>query len=127
MYYYLIGLVVSLLAGLWFIYKTPENKTAIYLFLSAGGAFLMTIIFTHILPELFERLPSQAGYFLLAGFLTQILLENYSRGIEHGHAHSTKSSRYCMFHILPCAFMRLLKVCRWLRCYFNQQPNFTSS
>lgn len=93
MYYYLIGLVVSLLAGLWFIYKTPENKTAIYLFLSAGGAFLMTIIFTHILPELFERLPSQAGYFLLAGFLTQILLESYSRGIEHGHAHSTKSSR----------------------------------
>ncbi|MDA7744869.1 ZIP family metal transporter [bacterium] len=93
MFFYLIGLAISLAAGLWFVLKPPHNKKWIYLFLSAGGAFLMTIIFTHILPELFERIPNEAGYFLLAGFLIQILLENYSRGIEHGHSHTANSSK----------------------------------
>tara|TARA_B110000046_G_scaffold69755_1_gene77777 strand:+ start:1347 stop:2057 length:711 start_codon:yes stop_codon:yes gene_type:complete len=93
MIFYFIGLAISLAAGLWFVIKPPQNKKWIYLFLSTGGAFLMTIIFTHILPELFERIPKQAGYFLLAGFLIQISLENYSRGIEHGHAHTANSTK----------------------------------
>lgn len=88
---YFLGLAVSLMAGLWFIYKTPVNKSWIYLLLSAGGAYLITILFTHILPELFENLGHQAGYVLLIGFIAQIMLENYSRGIEHGHAHPTAS------------------------------------
>lgn len=53
----------------------------------------MTIIFTHILPELFEQIPKSAGYFLLAGFLIQIILENYSKGIEHGHSHSNGDNK----------------------------------
>jgi zinc and cadmium transporter len=93
MTFYFIGLLVSLGCGLWFIVKPPENKKWIFLFLASGGAFLMTIIFTHILPELFEVIPEQAGYALLAGFLIQILLENYSKGIEHGHAHPSQSSQ----------------------------------
>lgn len=90
---YLLGLILSFAAGVWFVVKAPTKKSWIYLFLSAGGAFLMTIIFTHILPELFEALPETAGYVLLIGFLVQILLENYSKGIEHGHAHPSANSR----------------------------------
>jgi zinc transporter ZupT len=86
---YILGLLISFAAGLWFIYKAPKNKAWIYLFLSAGGAYLITILFTHILPELFEVLGTKAGYVLLIGFITQIILENYSRGIEHGHAHAS--------------------------------------
>lgn len=91
---YILGLLISFLAGVWFIYKMPQNKTWIYLFLSAGGAYLIAILFTHILPELFVHLDQQAGYILLVGFMVQIFLENYSRGIEHGHAHAmtTRSS-----------------------------------
>ncbi|MEQ9187096.1 MAG: ZIP family metal transporter [Cryomorphaceae bacterium] len=84
---YILGLLISFAAGAWFIYKAPEKKQWIYLFLSAGGAYLITVLFTHILPELFENLGHTAGYVLLVGFIAQILLENYSRGIEHGHAH----------------------------------------
>ncbi|MEZ4722673.1 MAG: ZIP family metal transporter [Flavobacteriales bacterium] len=90
---YIIGLCASFAAGAWFILKPPAEKKWIFLFLSAGGAFLMTVIFTHILPEIFEVIPTTAGFALLAGFLIQILLENYSKGIEHGHAHSTTSRR----------------------------------
>ena len=92
MYIYIIGLLLSLGAGIWFIYQPPKDKTSIILLLSAGGAFLITILFTHILPELFEELGYQAGIVLLIGFGIQILLENYSRGIEHGHAHPSKST-----------------------------------
>ena len=84
---YIIGLIVSFAAGAWFVYSAPKDKKWIYLFLSAGGAYLITILFTHILPELFEHLGQTAGIVLLIGFITQILLENYSKGIEHGHAH----------------------------------------
>ncbi|MEX2596058.1 MAG: ZIP family metal transporter [Salibacteraceae bacterium] len=88
---YILGLILSFLAGAWFIYKAPTKRSWIYLFLSAGGAYLITILFTHILPELFEELGHKAGYVLLIGFLVQIFLENYSKGIEHGHAHSSTS------------------------------------
>jgi zinc transporter ZupT len=88
---YIVGLLASLLAGAWFIYRAPSDKRWIYLLLSAGGAYLIAILFTHILPELFEHLGQQAGYALLIGFMLQILLENYSKGIEHGHAHATSS------------------------------------
>ena len=88
---YLIGLLVSFGAGAWFIFNAPSKKSWIYLFLSAGGAYLITILFTHILPELFENLGHKAGVVLLIGFLIQIALENFSKGIEHGHSHPTTS------------------------------------
>ena len=90
---YVLGLLISLGAGAWFIYNPPKDKQWIYLFLSAGGAYLIAIIFTHILPELFEVLPGKAGIVLLIGFMIQILLENYSKGIEHGHGHATNDHR----------------------------------
>lgn len=88
---YLAGLAVSMACGLWFIIKPPQNRYWLHWLLSAGGAYLIAILFTHILPELFEELGTKAGYVLLIGFLIQILLENYSKGIEHGHAHSATS------------------------------------
>src|SRR5690606_2111892 len=65
---YIVGLVVSLACGLWFIYSPPRNRFWIHWLLSAGGAYLIAILFTHILPELFEELGSKAGLVLLIGF-----------------------------------------------------------
>ncbi|GAB5538238.1 MAG: ZIP family metal transporter [Salibacteraceae bacterium] len=90
---YSFSLLISLIAGVWFIVKPPQNQRWVYLFLSAGGAFLITVIFTHILPELFESIPEKAGYALLFGFVIQIILEHFSKGIEHGHSHSNASPR----------------------------------
>lgn len=124
MIFYLIGLALSLIAGLWFVIKPPQNKKWIYLFLSAGGAFLMTIIFTHILPELFERIPSQAGYFLLAGFLIQILLENYSRGIEHGHAHTSGSTKVLYISYLALCVHATIEGMPMASVLFNSTTEF---
>lgn len=92
MIFYIVGLLISFAAGAWVLFKGASNRKGLSLFLSGGGAFLVTILFTHVLPEVFEVIPEYAGFALLAGFLLQIVLENFSNGIEHGHAH-VKSSK----------------------------------
>jgi zinc and cadmium transporter len=58
------------------------------LLLSFSGAFLVGIVFLHMLPELYEAEGGAIGAWVLAGFLLQIVLEFFSRGIEHGHLHT---------------------------------------
>lgn len=55
--------------------------------LSFSGGFLLTIIFTHVLPETYHELGYSTGYFILIGFLLQLILEYFSKGAEHGHTH----------------------------------------
>ncbi|MBI3136837.1 MAG: ZIP family metal transporter [Bacteroidetes bacterium] len=57
------------------------------LLLSFSGGFLLTIIFTHILPESYHLNGNTIGYFILVGFLLQLTLEYFSKGAEHGHTH----------------------------------------
>lgn len=57
------------------------------LLLSFSGGFLLTIIFTHILPESYHHSGNSIGYFILIGFLLQLVLEYFSKGAEHGHTH----------------------------------------
>lgn len=125
MIFYFLGLILSLLAGIWFITNPPVNRTWIYLFLSAGGAFLMTIIFTHILPELFEEIPESAGYFLLAGFLIQIILENYSKGIEHGHSHASGDSKILFISYLALCIHALIEGMPMASALFSSASAFS--
>lgn len=62
-------------------------KNAIKLLLSFSGAFLLAICALHILPDVYESHTENVGLFVLLGFLFQIMLEFYSQGTEHGHAH----------------------------------------
>ncbi len=59
------------------------------LLLSFSGAFLLGVVFLHMLPELYMDEGLHVGPWVLAGFLLQVLLEFFSRGIEHGHLHGT--------------------------------------
>ena len=51
-------------------------------------AFVLALICTHILPELFHEDDHSIGVYLLLGFVFQIILELLSKGIEHGHVHA---------------------------------------
>ncbi len=63
-----------------------KKGSNIKLLLSFSGGFLLTIIFTHILPESYEMNPN-TGFFILIGFMLQLVLEYFSKGAEHGHTH----------------------------------------
>lgn len=58
------------------------------------GAYLLALTFLHLLPELYHghSVPPQEsslflGALILAGFFIQIMLDYFSMGLEHGHAH----------------------------------------
>ena len=57
--------------------------------LAFSGAYLFSMTVIHILPELFKESanPGVAGIFVLVGFYFQVLLNYFSKGIEHGHVH----------------------------------------
>ncbi len=57
------------------------------LLLSFSGAFLLGVVFLHMLPELYEEAGEAIGLWILGGFLLQVVLEFFSHGIEHGHVH----------------------------------------
>lgn len=71
--------------------------THLNLLLAFGGAYLIGLVFLHLVPEVFMFEPSNGhdhlgflnpGWFVLAGFVLQIFLEYFSNGIEHGHSHT---------------------------------------
>lgn len=65
-----------------------KKQSNLKLLLSFSGGYLLTIIFTHILPETYENIGNSAGFYILGGFLLQIVLEYFSKGVEHGHTHT---------------------------------------
>ena len=71
----------------------PVARTGQWLkpLLAFSGAYLLTLTITHLLPEALTLLPAtphRVGYWVLAGFFGQLLLEVLSQGIEHGHVHA---------------------------------------
>jgi zinc transporter ZupT len=65
-------------------------RSHLNLILAFGGAFLIGIIFNHLVPEAYALNPN-AGYIVVLGFLLQGMLEYLSQGIEHGHHHESDS------------------------------------
>lgn len=71
-----------------FIFKKNNNNT-LKLILSFSGAYLFAITVLHLLPDVYNNDQTHLiGLFILGGFVLQILLEQFSQGIEHGHIHT---------------------------------------
>lgn len=66
-----------------------DKKVWLSFLLSFSGAFLLGVTLLHIIPELYEEHATsfQVGVFVMVGFFIQVILESYSKGIEHGHIH----------------------------------------
>jgi len=68
--------------------KFNLDEKVLRLLLAFSGAYLLTVAFTHIIPNIFSGDDSKfLGYFVLIGFLVQLLIEYISGGAEHGHGH----------------------------------------
>lgn len=82
-------LILSVYVGGFLVQSLQEkqNGQLIKLLLAFSGGFLLSIGFIHFIPELYEESDTSIGYFILIGFLIQLLLEIFSGGIEHGHVH----------------------------------------
>lgn len=73
------------------IFSVQKNKN-IQLLLTFSGAYLLAVSLIHLIPELFtHHTKNHIGIFILSGFLLQVLLEYFSKGIEHGHFHKSNT------------------------------------
>lgn len=87
-------LITSVLVGggLVVILQNTNKKKIIKLLLALSGGFLISIAFIHFIPEIYHFHGDKIGYYILLGFLIQLVLEYFSGGIEHGHIHVKKIS-----------------------------------
>jgi hypothetical protein len=90
-----ILLLVTLFGGLTFELAGNQLKSRLPLVLAFGGAYLIGLIFLHLVPEAYAH-DAQVGWFVLLGFLLQVVLEWLSKGIEHGHVHLPKGNNKSM-------------------------------
>ncbi len=100
-YIFLIILTAGALIGGFSVFFIKKDSTQrLKLILSFSGAYLFAITVLHLLPDVYEYHNHYIGLFILGGFLLQILLEQFSDGIEHGHMHKHNHS-----HSFPWAIM----------------------
>lgn len=64
-----------------------NNSNRLKLILSFSGAYLFAITVLHLIPDVYEAGNHDVGLYILGGFILQILMEQFSEGIEHGHIH----------------------------------------
>jgi hypothetical protein len=71
-----------------------HKAIAVRLLLSFSGAFLLALSLFELLPEVYQHLPATtAGVLIMLGILLQIILEFFSKGVEHGHVHMNEQQK----------------------------------
>lgn len=92
--------LIPSITGLVVLFLKPKLTPNLKLLLSFSGSFLLAICFLHLIPELYSDYSYNIGVFILVGFVLQVLLEYFSKGIEHGHYHPEKEKKifpYALF------------------------------
>ncbi len=88
-YQYLILFFVPVLGGISALVLQNRNTVINLKYLIAfSGAYLLGISILHLLPEAYHDDYMVTGKYILLGFFIQVILEQFSSGIEHGHMHS---------------------------------------
>lgn len=86
----IVVLFFTVILSGWLVKLFPQRKQYwLKIILAFSGAYLFTLTIIHILPDVLLSAgdPHEVGYYVLAGFFLQLVLEIFSQGIEHGHMH----------------------------------------
>src|SRR5687767_5463399 len=75
------------IAGTCFFVFKKANPFYLKLSLAFTGGYLFAISLVHLVPVVYASGTQNIGYYILAGFFLQLVLEFFSEGIEHGHIH----------------------------------------
>ena len=86
-YEYALLFFVIFLSGLSFLAVKRLSQHYLKLALSFTGAFLFALCMMEMIPSVYSSGDNGIGLYILAGFFSQIIMEFFSEGIEHGHIH----------------------------------------
>lgn len=95
---YLILFFAVLIGGSAALYFQEIKARYLSLLLSFSGAYVLGIAMLHMMPIAFHDTSVNPGLWVLIGFFVQLLLEQLSGGVEHGHihAHEHRGSTYAI-------------------------------
>lgn len=77
----------AFLGGTAVFFFRRDNTRVLKFILAFSGAYLFSIAVLHLMPHVYGHAEETIGLYVLGGFLFQLLLEQFSKGIEHGHIH----------------------------------------
>jgi len=87
-FYALILFLSAMVGGSIFLITKKQSSRGIKLLLTYSAAYLLGLSLLHLFPELFASGIPYAGWYVIAGFILQVILDYFSHGVEHGHAHT---------------------------------------
>lgn len=92
----LILILAATLIGIgtaWLL-RNKTHSQFLSILLSFSGAYLLGTVVLHVLPEIFQAENGiadthnhQTAIFILVGFFIQLIIVQFTRGLEHGHLH----------------------------------------
>ncbi|MFB5944960.1 ZIP family metal transporter [Albibacterium profundi] len=83
--------ISALLGGLSVFIVKRDNTKLLKLILAFSGSYIFAITILHLIPDTYNAGDEKIGLYVLGGFLFQLLLEQFSAGVEHGHLHPHKN------------------------------------
>lgn len=115
-WFYMLILFASAMlgAGIFFITK-KQSSNGIKLLLSFSAAYLLGLTLLHLFPELFAGDLEHAGWYVLIGFMLQVVLDFFSHGVEHGHAHIHD-------HHSGSKFIYMVMISLWIHAFIEGMP-----
>jgi zinc and cadmium transporter len=98
---YLLLFIMPFIGGMVALWSVHPDTSKLKLFLGFSGSFLFSITILEILPSLYTGTAGNGtGIYVLAGFFFQVLIEQLTQGIEHGHIHRQRDQRIPLTVIL---------------------------
>ncbi|MEZ4798307.1 MAG: hypothetical protein R2809_00730 [Flavobacteriales bacterium] len=114
-FFYMLVLFLAAMLGAGIFFITRKQATqGIKLLLAFSAAYLLSLTLLHLFPELFESGIEYAGWYVMGGFLLQVILDFFSHGVEHGHAHT--------HHHVGTRFLFMVMVSLWIHAFIEGMP-----
>ncbi len=114
-FYAVILFLSALLGGGIFLITKKQTGSNLKLLLAYSAAYLLGLTLLHLFPELFSSGIAHPGWYVVAGFILQIILEYFSHGIEHGHAHTHE-------HHHGKGFLMTVMFSLWIHAFIEGMP-----
>lgn len=85
--YTIILFLLTLAGGSMPLWKLGWAEQRMKYLLAFSGSFLLSVTLLHLVPETIGHGGHRAGMMILAGFFLQQIIQRFTHGVEHGHAH----------------------------------------
>ncbi len=103
----LVGAVIYMLTH-------KQASKGIKLLLAFSAAYLLGLTFLHLFPELFASDIANAGWYVIIGFMLQVVLDFFSHGLEHGHVHTHEHT--------GTKFLVMIMASLWIHAFIEGMP-----